>query len=483
MDYYILNPDGERAGPYSIDQVRAMWANDRVTLGTLYWTEGLDEWRPLSEILNLALHNSGESENTDDILENLVRPPLIDGATKSSTSKIVMGIENFRRGEMDQALRLFSACLEETHDVAAGWLGLSLVEAFKATLERDSIEKMRSAMQRAGEHCDNVQLLRNCYVQILSVAIQGAVEAVNFGAEAYSRCVQKYLQSLQTANDASRLKSASFVRGTVAAALVGRSQNVVIKASLIGSTVLNASRAFEASSQETRSRLEAMESVNDSQTLYGYMITGAGFAASSLVAAKELSTNCSPRLRHRLSALEEPTLGIAKVVYGIGLKTFEAQLRQILPPMMKRSFNPLKATVPPEVRTLLRLGEDLRLSHLPIHQNVQSFFPDLVHLALEPQLIGEERYAVRRKRGLQFLMVALGFAGFGLWRHLARVDSTIGFDLVGMALCATAVVVFVLIEQAPLPKQAAVRARIEKLRKGIFDHFPTVHTLDKLYRG
>jgi hypothetical protein len=53
MDYYLATVDGKRAGPYSLDQVRAFWASGRLTRATPYWTHGLSSWRPISDLESL----------------------------------------------------------------------------------------------------------------------------------------------------------------------------------------------------------------------------------------------------------------------------------------------------------------------------------------------------------------------------------------------------------------------------------------------
>lgn len=47
MDYYLLKGDGDQTGPYSLDQLRAMWASGQVTLDMAYWHEGMTEWQTM----------------------------------------------------------------------------------------------------------------------------------------------------------------------------------------------------------------------------------------------------------------------------------------------------------------------------------------------------------------------------------------------------------------------------------------------------
>ena len=73
VDWYILNADGQKAGPYSLDQLRSFWANGQVTLDTPYWREGLAEWQPIRTI------------------ENSLRPaPTVTPSTPTSTREFKM---------------------------------------------------------------------------------------------------------------------------------------------------------------------------------------------------------------------------------------------------------------------------------------------------------------------------------------------------------------------------------------------------------
>ena len=49
MQIYLAR-NNEQAGPYSLEQVNEMLANNQVVLGDLVWHEGMKEWKPLGEI-------------------------------------------------------------------------------------------------------------------------------------------------------------------------------------------------------------------------------------------------------------------------------------------------------------------------------------------------------------------------------------------------------------------------------------------------
>jgi hypothetical protein len=50
MEYFILKPDGEQTGTYSIEQIRAMLNTGFIGPDTRYWHEGINEWQPIDRI-------------------------------------------------------------------------------------------------------------------------------------------------------------------------------------------------------------------------------------------------------------------------------------------------------------------------------------------------------------------------------------------------------------------------------------------------
>jgi hypothetical protein len=59
MDYFILKPDGEQTGTFSIDQIRAMLNTGFIGNDTRYWHEGITDWQPIDRIeesLNFPEH-------------------------------------------------------------------------------------------------------------------------------------------------------------------------------------------------------------------------------------------------------------------------------------------------------------------------------------------------------------------------------------------------------------------------------------------
>jgi len=50
MEYFILKPDGEQTGTYSLEQVRAMLNSGFIGPDAQYWHEGIADWQPVDRI-------------------------------------------------------------------------------------------------------------------------------------------------------------------------------------------------------------------------------------------------------------------------------------------------------------------------------------------------------------------------------------------------------------------------------------------------
>jgi hypothetical protein len=50
MEYFLIKPNGETTGTYSIEQVRAMLAAGYIGQDTRYWHEGITGWQPIDRI-------------------------------------------------------------------------------------------------------------------------------------------------------------------------------------------------------------------------------------------------------------------------------------------------------------------------------------------------------------------------------------------------------------------------------------------------
>ena len=52
-DQYLIAVNGKQEGPLTLARLRERWRNGRVSEETLFWQEGMDEWRELREIADL----------------------------------------------------------------------------------------------------------------------------------------------------------------------------------------------------------------------------------------------------------------------------------------------------------------------------------------------------------------------------------------------------------------------------------------------
>ncbi len=50
MEYFILKPDGEQTGTYSLEQVRSMLNSGFIGTDARYWHEGIADWQPIDQI-------------------------------------------------------------------------------------------------------------------------------------------------------------------------------------------------------------------------------------------------------------------------------------------------------------------------------------------------------------------------------------------------------------------------------------------------
>jgi uncharacterized RDD family membrane protein YckC len=61
MYYLMLN--GAQAGPFSLEQLKSLWTEGQANAQTLFWQEGMPEWKPLQSIQHL-IADGGESSGT-----------------------------------------------------------------------------------------------------------------------------------------------------------------------------------------------------------------------------------------------------------------------------------------------------------------------------------------------------------------------------------------------------------------------------------
>lgn len=66
VSYFVMQGD-EQFGPMTLAQLQGYFRSGQFTGESTYWTEGMDDWRPLSEISSqLGLKRRGEKESREE---------------------------------------------------------------------------------------------------------------------------------------------------------------------------------------------------------------------------------------------------------------------------------------------------------------------------------------------------------------------------------------------------------------------------------
>lgn len=124
-DQYYLLLDERQEGPFTLDQLRAMWRTAALHLGTRYWKEGMPEWSILADIVG-ELEPPTSSPPVFPAQET--PPPLPDFSPKSRIAFIVLavtigplGVHNFYAGYTKRGL------VQLAITVLLGWTVLPLV--------------------------------------------------------------------------------------------------------------------------------------------------------------------------------------------------------------------------------------------------------------------------------------------------------------------------------------------------------------------
>jgi len=58
-DTYLLLINGQQSGPYTINQMKAMWQTGTINAGTAYWQAGMAQWQSLANIRHFLDAPSG----------------------------------------------------------------------------------------------------------------------------------------------------------------------------------------------------------------------------------------------------------------------------------------------------------------------------------------------------------------------------------------------------------------------------------------
>ena len=51
---YLIAREGEQSGPYTLEQIRQMQTDGQLLPSDIAWTEGQDDWLPISQIVDVA---------------------------------------------------------------------------------------------------------------------------------------------------------------------------------------------------------------------------------------------------------------------------------------------------------------------------------------------------------------------------------------------------------------------------------------------
>lgn len=93
MDTYIKTPTGEK-GPFTLGQLRSMWASGAITKNDEYRDEGLVEWYPLSDL---------RSELEEPVAPPVARPSFAAVRSGPRFSDGKMRFENPQNGHIEAA--------------------------------------------------------------------------------------------------------------------------------------------------------------------------------------------------------------------------------------------------------------------------------------------------------------------------------------------------------------------------------------------
>ncbi|HXU38172.1 MAG TPA: GYF domain-containing protein [Blastocatellia bacterium] len=113
-DTYFLVLNGQKSGPYTVNQMRVMWQSGTINAGTHYWQDGMTGWQALANIRHF-LDTPAAAQPTNQIVVNQVNQaqPILFHSAKSRGTFIVLG--------------LFLGCLG-VHNFYAGYSGKGVAQ-------------------------------------------------------------------------------------------------------------------------------------------------------------------------------------------------------------------------------------------------------------------------------------------------------------------------------------------------------------------
>lgn len=87
---YFVEIDGQQAGPFTLDEVRAKLAQGEITESNLAWREGLNEWAPVNDVIQAAPPSLPPQQPTGPA--PIARPPSTSGLAIAS---LILGCLGF----------------------------------------------------------------------------------------------------------------------------------------------------------------------------------------------------------------------------------------------------------------------------------------------------------------------------------------------------------------------------------------------------
>jgi len=93
-DGYFLMLNGQQSGPFTVNQLRAMWQSGSINAGTYYWQTSMTDWQPLANIRPFLDSVPGVMQGGQPIIVNApMAYAMIPGqSSKSRAAYIVLGL-------------------------------------------------------------------------------------------------------------------------------------------------------------------------------------------------------------------------------------------------------------------------------------------------------------------------------------------------------------------------------------------------------
>jgi hypothetical protein len=239
-----------------------------------------------------------ERETTLTCWDEIALPPLIQGASPSSTSKIMMGIECIRREDYERALNLFHASLEETHTVASAWLGIAYAEAYLASIERNTVKNIRHAVNKAHEFCPTKQKrISDHHGTILTLALGQVAVISGMAYFEHLKSLSSAQQGLVAQQNAANKRAAAIAVGSVAAVLGGRSKGSIGKMIGYGIAANQALRATDAHGLAHQSQMQVEDDLRRSRSSHDLAAAFASLTSDIIKEAREIYFECNPKVQ------------------------------------------------------------------------------------------------------------------------------------------------------------------------------------------